>query len=213
MASIARLSAAERRFVQRFRQGWMRVDGTLQILRAALELHRQRGFGDELARHGSDDVDAQDAVGLAMRQQLDEPARRLERSGAAIGAEGKQAALVGKATGLELLLGLAHPGDLRCGVDHRGNHIVVDVGVATRDAVCDRNALLLALVREHRAAHAIADRADVLAPVRQSSSTRMKPRSSSATPLSADSSSPTLGRRPMATITRSTDTDCAPPAP
>ncbi len=43
-----------------------------------------------------------------------------------------------------------------------GNRLVVDLAVAAGDEVGHHDALLLALVRQHRAAHAVADRPDAL---------------------------------------------------
>ena len=65
--------------------------------------------------------------------------------------------------GLQLLLGLADPGDLRRRVDHPRHRVEVDVAVLAGDPLGDRDALLLGLVREHRAAHDVADRPDTAA--------------------------------------------------
>ena len=50
--------------------------------------------------------------------------------GARVGGEGELADLVLDALGLELLLGLADPGDLGVGVDDRGDDVVVHVAGA-----------------------------------------------------------------------------------
>ena len=86
-----------------------------------------------------------------------------QRPRAAVGRERKAAGPVGDALGLQLLLGLADPGDLRRRVDHPRHRVEVDVAVLAGDALGDRDALLLGLVREHRAAHDVADRPDVAA--------------------------------------------------
>src|SRR3546814_15532891 len=58
----------------------------------------------------------------------------------------------------DLLLGPADPGDFRLGVDHVGDGVVVDVAGQAGDQLGHRDAFLEALVRQHRAAHAVADR-------------------------------------------------------
>ena len=55
----------ERRFAHGFGQGRMRVAGAREILRRAAELHQHGGFGDQFARAGADDMDAENAVGPA----------------------------------------------------------------------------------------------------------------------------------------------------
>src|SRR5256886_9392097 len=70
--------------------------------------------------------------------------------------------LVLAAARLDLLLGEADPGDLRRGIDDRGDHLVVDLAEAAGDQVRDHHALLLALVRQHRAAYAVPDRPHAL---------------------------------------------------
>src|SRR5688500_10197346 len=47
-------------------------------------------------------------------------------------------------------------------VDDRRDRVVVDVAVLAGDEIADHHALVLRLVREHRAAHAVADGPDVL---------------------------------------------------
>jgi len=83
--------------------------------------------------------------------------RRLHGARAAAGRERKHTALVVDTGSLELLFGLSDPGNLRRRVDDRGDNVVIDVSVTPGDAIGDRNALLLAFVRQHRPAHAIPD--------------------------------------------------------
>ena len=111
---------------------------------------------------------------------------------------------VGDAGGLQLLLGLADPGDLRRRVDHPGHGVEVDVAMLAGDALGDRDAFLLGLVREHRAAHDVADRPDV----RQVGAAVVVDRDEAALverrgrPLSA-SSPAVCGTRPIETISLS----------
>ncbi len=93
-----------------------------------------------------------------MRDDLDEAGRLAHRHGAADGGEREAAGLVRHVLGLELLLGLADPGDFRLGVDDPGDRVEVDVAGQAGDQLGDRDAFLEALVRQHRPAHAVADR-------------------------------------------------------
>src|SRR5204862_5650686 len=86
----------------------------------------------------------------------------LERARAAAREERKHAALVLPAARLDLLLGQTHPGDLRRHVDDRRDHFEVHLYEAPGDEVGDHHALLLALVGQHRAAHAVPDRPHTL---------------------------------------------------
>ena len=111
---------------------------------------------------GADDVQAQHAVGLGVGQDLHEARGLGHGHGAADGGEREAAGLVGHALGLELLLGLADPGDLRRGVDHVGDGVEVDVARQAGDQLGHGDAFLEALVRQHRAAHAVTDRPDAV---------------------------------------------------
>ncbi len=68
--------------------------------------------------------------------------------------------LVGDAGGLEVLLGLADGGDLREGVDHVGDHVVVHVAGLAGEDLGHRHALVLGLVRQHRPGDHVADGVD-----------------------------------------------------
>ena len=63
---------------------------------------------------------AEDAVARRVGEELDEARRLSAPERAAVVGEGKRPALVGHALALQLLLGLADPGDLGRGVDHPG---------------------------------------------------------------------------------------------
>jgi hypothetical protein len=83
------------------------------------------------------------------------------------------------------------------------------VAVLAGDALGDGDALFLGLVREHRAAHHVADRPDVGRLVRQSSSTTIAPRSSSFRPTASAFRPIVLGTRPIETISLSHASVCA----
>ena len=136
----------------------MGVADARQVVGAALELHRQHAFVDQLGHVGADQVHAQDGVGLGMRQHLHEARRLGHRHRAADRREREAAGLVRDALGLQLLLGLADPGDFRLGVDHPRDGVEVDVARQAGDQLGHRDAFLEALVRQHRAAHAVTHR-------------------------------------------------------
>ena len=80
--------------------------------------------------------------------------------GPAVGGEGELADLVGHARGLQLLLGLTHPGHFRVGVDHAGDDAVVHVTGLARNQLDAGHALVLGLVRQHRPIGHVTDRPD-----------------------------------------------------
>src|ERR1700694_483273 len=140
----------------------MRVDGALQILAAGRVLHSQYRFRDQLPGHGTNYVPAEYFVGVACGHALREAGGLLQGARAAAGEEREHAGLVFAAARLDLLFGEADPGDLRCGIDDRWNHLVIDFAETAGDQVRDHHALLLALVGQHRAPYAIPDRPHAL---------------------------------------------------
>ena len=111
---------------------------------------------------GTNDVHAEDLIVIARRDELGEAAGLFHGARPAAGQERKHPDLVVAAARLHLLLGEPHPGDLGGGVDDRGDDLVVHLPEAAGDQVGDHDALFLALVRQHRSAHAVPDRPDAL---------------------------------------------------
>ena len=72
---------------------------------------------------------AEDFVGRLVGQDFDEAVGVVDGLGARVGHEGEGADLVLGALGLQVLLGLANPGDLGVGVDNGGDAVVVDVNI------------------------------------------------------------------------------------
>jgi hypothetical protein len=140
----------------------MRMAGAREILGRAAELDQDRALVDHLAGLHADDVRAQHAIGLRIGQELYEAIGLLVGFRTAVRGEREFADVVGDARGLQLLLGLADGGNLRRGVDHARNGVVVHVPGLARDNFRNRNALILGLVRQHRAAHDVADGVDAL---------------------------------------------------
>ena len=111
---------------------------------------------------GPTHVDAEDPVGLFVGEDLHHPVLLTEALGASIGPEHEAAARKRDPSILELGLGAPDHRQLGLGVDHVGDDLVVDMPRQTRQVFGDGDALLLRLVREHRAAHQIADRENPL---------------------------------------------------
>lgn len=80
-------------------------------------------------------MDTQNSVSLLLGDELDLTLRVQVRLRARVGREGELANVVLHTAGLELLLGLANPSDLRVGVHNRGNRMVVDMTVASLDVL------------------------------------------------------------------------------
>ena len=166
--SPARLSSScgsracppQRRLVHRFAQRRMRVHDAREILGRALEFHRDDGLGD------SSDTSAPTMCTPRMRSvsacamTFTRPAGSFIATARPIAANGKLPVLYGMPSSLHWLLGLADPGDLGLGVDHPRNRVEIHVAGLAGDDFGDRDAFLEALVREHRPAHAVADRPD-----------------------------------------------------
>src|SRR5205809_2106338 len=136
----------------------MRVADHANVLAARPEFHRDHGFSDQLRGERAEDVHAEYHVGFRVGDEFYEAGGVAERPRPGVGHEREGAGAVGDAFGLQLLLGLAHPGDLGRGVDHPGNRVEIDVRLLARDALGHRHALFFRLVREHGTAHHVTDR-------------------------------------------------------
>ncbi|KAF1856457.1 hypothetical protein Lal_00048580, partial [Lupinus albus] len=148
------------RFVQRLGQGRVREDHHAQVFGAGTELHADRALLYQLRSARADHVDAQDAVGLGIGDDLDQAGGVVGSHGATAGREGEGADVDFDAFGLQGLLGLADPGDFRMGVDHRRDQVVVHLGFVAGDALGDHDALFRSLVGQHRATHHVANGED-----------------------------------------------------
>ena len=104
---------------------------------------------------------AQDAVVVGVRKDLHQAGALVGGQRATGGRERELAGAVGLAVGLEFLLGLAHPGDLRMGVDDRRDAIVVDQRFVASQPFDHHDPFLHALVRQHGTAHHVADGVDL----------------------------------------------------
>ncbi|MNC67747.1 hypothetical protein D3C75_1182770 [compost metagenome] len=95
------------------------------------ELHGHAELTDHLADTWAYQVHTQHFVGLGIGDDLGEAFGLVVDLGPAVGRERELADFIGTPFGLELLFGLAHGGQLRAGVDHARDKVVVDlVGLA-----------------------------------------------------------------------------------
>lgn len=90
-------------------------------------------------------MDTEDLVGLLLSNNLHETFSIQVGLGPRVRREVEFADVVFDASSLQLLLGLANPGDLRVCIDDGGNSVVVDVTVAAleelnRGDTCGRSA-------------------------------------------------------------------------
>lgn len=113
----------------------MSVGGPRNILRARTVLKRKAGLANHLASVRANDVHTENPVRLLLRDELDEALGVRVGLRARVGAEGELADVVLDALRLELVLGLANPGDLGVGVHDGGDDAVVDVAVAVLDVL------------------------------------------------------------------------------
>src|SRR5580700_1187669 len=95
----------------------MSVAGAGDVLGRGAEFHGDGCFADHVAGVGAENVHAEHAVGLGVRQDFDKTFGGQVHLGAGIGGEGKFADVVADVSSLELLLGFADRSDLRVGVD------------------------------------------------------------------------------------------------
>jgi hypothetical protein len=83
------------------------------VFGAGAELDGDDQLGQEIAGVGSQDVGAEDAIGLRVREDLDLAIGGVEGARAAVGFEGEDALLVGDTRFLQLFFGLTDAGDFR----------------------------------------------------------------------------------------------------
>src|SRR5689334_7499189 len=144
-------------FLHRLVERGMCVTGAGQVFRRPAELHQYGRLGNHGAGVGADNVYAEHAVGRPVGENLDETFGGAVDLGAAVGGEGELADLVVDAGVLQLLLGLTDRRDLRSGIDHARDHLVVHVSRLAREDLGESNTFLLGLVGQHWALDDIAN--------------------------------------------------------
>ena len=142
-------------------EGRVSVASAGNILGRSTVLEGKGTLSNHLTGVGADDVNTEKTVGLGVGDHLNHTLSVEVGLGAGVGAEGEGADLVGDTGLLELLLGLANPGNLGEGVHDRGDAAVVNVAVTLLDVLDGSNGLLLSLVGKHGAEGDITNAADV----------------------------------------------------
>lgn len=135
---------------------------TSNILSASTVLNRKNTLSNHLTSIGADDMNTKYTVGLLLSDNLDGTLSVQVGLGTRIGSEGELADLVLDAGGLELLLGLANPGDFGVGVDDRGNGMVVHVSVSGLDVLDSSNTFLFSFVGKHGSESDVTNALDAL---------------------------------------------------
>ena len=103
----------QRGLFDRFRQRRMGVAGAGDVFRAGAEVHRGGGFGDQVARLGAENVNAQHAVGFRVGEDFHFAVDFAERAGTAVGAEWEHAFAIGDFFGDQLVFRFADGADFR----------------------------------------------------------------------------------------------------
>ena len=142
-------------------QGRVSVACAGNILARSTVFDGQSGLSNHLTSVGTDDVDTENAVGLSIGDELHLALSVEVGLGTRVGAEGEGTDAVLYASGLDLGLVLANPGDFGVGVHDAGDGAVVDVAVVLGDVLDGGNGLLLSLVGKHGAECAVTDDTDV----------------------------------------------------
>lgn len=145
----------------RFAERGVSVAHPRNVLGRGTVLNGKTGLSNHLTSVGADDVNAENAVGFGIGDELDKTLGVEVGLRARVGGEGEGADLVLDAGSLDLGLVLADPGDLRVCVHDRGDDAVVDVTVTLRNVLDGGDGLLLSLVGKHGAEGAVTDDADV----------------------------------------------------
>lgn len=142
-------------------QGRMSVASAGNVLGRGAILEGKSTLSNHLTGVGANDVNTKKTISLRVGNHLDDTLSVEVGLGTGVGAEREGSDAVGDLLALQVLFGLANPGDLGVGVHDRGNAAVVDVTVALLDVLNNGNSLLLGLVGQHRAKGDITNAADV----------------------------------------------------
>lgn len=110
----------------------------------------------------TNDVYTENSVGLLFREELDKALTVLVCLGSGVGSEGEFSDVILNTSGLQVLLGLSHPGNFGVGVDDRRDAVVVDVTVTRFDVFNSGDTFLLSLVCKHGTKGHVTDTLDVL---------------------------------------------------
>lgn len=147
--------------LESLRQRRVSVAGSGNVLTGSTVLESKGTLSNHFTSVGANNVDTQETVGLRVSDHLDNTFRVQVGLSARVGAKGESTDAVGDLLGLEVLLGLADPGNLGVGVHDGGNAAVVDVAITLLDVLDNGNGLLLSFVGKHRAESGVTDTANV----------------------------------------------------
>src|SRR6516165_9028858 len=136
----------------------MGVAGAREIFRRAAEFHQDAGFGDELARARAKDMNAKHAIGLGIGENLHKAIGVAHGASPAIGGEGKFPDLVFDSFGFQIIFRSPDGSDFGHCVDDARNDFVIHMAMLAGEDFGDGYALVFRLMREHGAAHDIANR-------------------------------------------------------
>src|SRR5690554_228474 len=128
----------------------MREAGQGQIFCTGTEFHGDHALGNDFRRLRTNHVEAQDTIRLRVGYDLDHTGGRIRRHGSAVGGKRKAAHVVFFTFGLQLLFGLADPGNFRRGVDYVGNAVVIDLRLVAGDALGNHHAFFRRFMCQHR---------------------------------------------------------------
>src|SRR5262249_10473290 len=109
---------------QAFRDRWMRVDRKHHIFYRSFQLKGRHRFGDQLSRHGSNDVNAQDLAKFGVRHNLDKALMVVDDGGLGVGGERELADLHLVSGFFGLGFCETHAADLRLTVSAAGDAVL-----------------------------------------------------------------------------------------
>src|SRR5690606_15400271 len=113
--------------------------------------------GNHVSGARTDDVNAENFIGLLVGQNLYEPVSIHAGASPSKCLVGETADLVLTARTLELFLRISDAGNFGPGINDTRDKEVIDVRFLTRQCLCDKHTLLLRFVRKHRTSYDIAN--------------------------------------------------------
>src|SRR5439155_4488250 len=114
-------------------------------------------LGNQVGCARSEDVDSQHTVRVRVGNDLDPTVDFIHATGPPIGREWKLADAIFLAALLGLFFGQPDAGDLRPGINHAGNGVVIDASLLSRQALGETDAFVLGLVGQHGTGNQVAD--------------------------------------------------------
>jgi hypothetical protein len=119
--------------MKRTRRTYVSMASPGNILRRGAVFHGKNTLSNHLTSVGADDMDTEYLVSLLLREEFDETISVEVGLSTGVGREAEFSDVVLHASLLQILLGLANPGDLGVGVDNGGDGAVVNMAVTMLD--------------------------------------------------------------------------------